>query len=213
MPPLLLLLALVASESVVLGPLRNERAISNLGRVTPTIYRSAQPSEEGFRRLAAMGIRTVVNLRETPDDPRLLQSLGLRAVHIPMDARTPPDETQARIFFDAIDDRRNLPVLVHCRFGKDRTGVMIGRYRMDREGWSSDSAIAEMRAYGHESLFLPRLTQHLRERGARPPVESSRPTPASGTPVGSRRRRSGRGPARRTPPPRRRGESPASIPA
>ena len=37
--------------------------VPNLHKVTDRLYRSAQPTAAGMRRLEAMGIRTVINLR------------------------------------------------------------------------------------------------------------------------------------------------------
>ena len=41
------------------------------------------------------------------------------------------------------------PVFVHCLHGEDRTGLVIGAYRMLVERWSFDRAYAEMIAHGH----------------------------------------------------------------
>ena len=46
--------------------------VPNLHRVTPLVYRSAQPSSEGFQNLANIGVKTVINLRRSVDDsPRV----------------------------------------------------------------------------------------------------------------------------------------------
>ena len=37
--------------------------VPNLHRITPTLYRSEQPTALGFRNLEKLGIRTVINLR------------------------------------------------------------------------------------------------------------------------------------------------------
>jgi hypothetical protein len=39
----------------------------NLHRLSDQVYRSEQPTAEGFRNLAALGIRTVINLRYFSD--------------------------------------------------------------------------------------------------------------------------------------------------
>lgn len=44
---------------------------------------------------------------------------------------------------------------VHCRRGKDRTGVVIGDYRIIRDRWSPSAAYDEMKAYGHAWWFYP----------------------------------------------------------
>jgi hypothetical protein len=48
-----------------------------------------------------------------------------------------------------------LPTYIHCRRGKDRTGIVVGDYRIIKDGWSATQAYEEMKAYGHASWFYP----------------------------------------------------------
>ena len=48
-----------------------------------------------------------------------------------------------------MDDAEAYPVLIHCRAGLHRTGVMVGIYRMEYEGWTPREVIAEMKAKGY----------------------------------------------------------------
>jgi protein tyrosine/serine phosphatase len=36
------------------------------------------------------------------------------------------------------------PVLIHCKHGSDRTGLMAAMYRVVVQGWSKDDALSEM---------------------------------------------------------------------
>jgi protein-tyrosine phosphatase len=47
-----------------------------------------------------------------------------------------------------LDDERNYPVLIHCRAGLHRTGVLVAVYRMEYEGWSPAEAFRELKAHG-----------------------------------------------------------------
>jgi hypothetical protein len=51
-------------------------------------------------------------------------------------------------FLALMDDRDNYPVLIHCRAGLHRTGVMTAVYRMEYDGWSPQQAIRELKANG-----------------------------------------------------------------
>jgi tyrosine-protein phosphatase SIW14 len=117
--------------------------VENLHRITPTLYRGAQPTEEGFRNLAAMGIKTVVNLRADHDDADELRDTELVRVDIPTDAwRLRPRDVAA--FLKVVTDPARQPVFFHCRQGADRAGAMAAAYRIVVQGWTPDAAIEEM---------------------------------------------------------------------
>jgi protein-tyrosine phosphatase len=48
------------------------------------------------------------------------------------------------------------PVLVHCKHGSDRTGVVVAAYRIVVQGWSKEDAIRELRdgGYGFHGIFF-----------------------------------------------------------
>ncbi|MHC4789024.1 MAG: protein-tyrosine phosphatase family protein, partial [Planctomycetota bacterium] len=66
-----------------------EPGLPNLHKVSDTLYRGAQPSAEGFRRLHEMGIETVVNLRSFHSDRDEMGHLALGYEHITMKAWHP----------------------------------------------------------------------------------------------------------------------------
>jgi protein tyrosine/serine phosphatase len=47
-----------------------------------------------------------------------------------------------------MDDPTNHPVLIHCRAGLHRTGVLTAVYRMEYEGWSTREAFNELKSNG-----------------------------------------------------------------
>ena len=66
--------------------------------VNDRVYRGGQPTDRGFRELAAAGVKTVVDLREdderSKDEKRLVKALGMRYVNIPMKGMTTPSDKQ-----------------------------------------------------------------------------------------------------------------------
>lgn len=119
----------------------------DLHRVTPLIYRSAQPDAEGFRNLATLGIKTVINLRRTIDDTAMATGTGLRLIHIKIKTRHVTEDHGAKIVLALRAVRQaqaDGPVLVHCTHGADRTGMIIALWRMLYQGWSRDAAITEL---------------------------------------------------------------------
>lgn len=155
------------------GPAPAERTIARklavegvpkLGEVSPTLYRGAQPTRQGFRKLAEMGISIVVDLRERgrKGERQQVTKLGMRFVSIPWNCFHPEDTDIAR-FLKLLRDSRGKKVFVHCQTGDDRTGMMIAAYRMAEEGWTAEEAKKEMEAYGFTSphhLICPGLSAY-----------------------------------------------------
>jgi protein tyrosine/serine phosphatase len=121
-------------------------ALPNLHRVTPAIYRSAQPREGAQDALNELGIRSVISLRWSADKPDLLPDAN--RIHAPIESWD-VDHFEVMRALKALVDPANQPVLLHCRHGADRTGTVIAAYRMVVEGWSADAAIEEMREGGY----------------------------------------------------------------
>lgn len=117
--------------------------MTRVHRVSEGLHRSGQPTAAELRALAHSGLRTVVNLRFWDTDKSKLKGTGLAYVHIPMLAWL-PREKDVKHFLRVVTDRTKLPVLVHCRVGADRTGMMVAAYRVIVQGWTKADAIAEM---------------------------------------------------------------------
>ncbi len=91
--------------------------IPNYHAMSPAVATGGQPTEEGLRRLKALGFRTVVNLRTeaegSKEEGALVKEAGLRYVSVPV---TP--ETFSAADVDAVakvlDDPAAAPVLLHC---------------------------------------------------------------------------------------------------
>jgi protein tyrosine phosphatase (PTP) superfamily phosphohydrolase (DUF442 family) len=128
------------------------RGLENFGRVDEGLFRSGQPTREGFLEARRMGVRTVVNLRSAHSDRRLIEGSGLRYVEIPSSPfDIGPDEV-AR-FLRVATDPSLRPVLVHCAQGQDRTGACVAAYRVVVQGWTRERALHEMVGYGSLALF------------------------------------------------------------
>lgn len=131
---------------------------SNFHEILPgQFYRSAQltPGELN-QRISQYGIRTVVNLRGTQDNPgwydderRVAASRGVELVDFPMSSsqRLSPERALA-----LLELMRNAPkpILVHCLAGADRTGLASVIYLNQVAGMDEETAEWQLTPiYGH----------------------------------------------------------------
>lgn len=121
-------------------------ALPNLHRVSPVIFRSAQPRDGAQVAIDTLGIKSVISLRWSKDDPDLLPAA--KRIHAPIESWD-VDHFEVMRALRALIDPANQPVLLHCRHGADRTGTVIAAYRMLVEDWSAEAAITEMREGGY----------------------------------------------------------------
>jgi protein tyrosine/serine phosphatase len=132
-----------------------ETDVKNFGKVNDHIYRGAQPDGDEYKKLAAIGIKTIIDLRERPekDARRLAEDAGLQYVNIGLNDRRPPTESESNHFLQLVNDENNWPVYVHCAGGRHRTGVLMAIYRMEVDGWDARRAYEEMKEYKFYSRF------------------------------------------------------------
>jgi protein tyrosine phosphatase (PTP) superfamily phosphohydrolase (DUF442 family) len=127
----------------------------NRHRVGDKAWRAAQPGNRHIRSFAAQGIRTVVNLR----GPRVCGSYwleqeacarhGITMVDCQMRSRASPNHEElrrARELFERIE----YPMVMHCKSGADRVGLMSVLYRHSKLGVPIAEAKRELSwRYGH----------------------------------------------------------------
>lgn len=121
--------------------------LPNFHRVSPALYRGAQPTSGGLAELSRFGVKTVVSLRAFHGD-RLPDGVDLEYERISFKSWHPETEDVVR-FLRTVTDPTKQPVFVHCQHGSDRTGMMCAIYRIVVEGWSKADAVQEMTAGGY----------------------------------------------------------------
>ena len=118
----------------------------NLYQITPLLLRSEQLTAEDVPILEAHNVKTVVSLRfftrnqnehELPELKANLINKPLMSWHI-----TPAEI--ADILYTIEQGQKQGAVLVHCYHGSDRTGLIIGMYRMVIQDWPIEHAKSEM---------------------------------------------------------------------
>ncbi len=123
--------------------------IKNFGQMDERFYRGARPKEADYKDLAALGIKTVIDLTEDPKpyERTTVEALGMQYVHIPMIAKKYPTEEATRMFLKVANDRSTGKFYLHCAGGRHRTGAMGAVYRYQFYDWNYDQVYAEMKKF------------------------------------------------------------------
>jgi tyrosine-protein phosphatase SIW14 len=136
------------------------QGIENFYQVDQNVYRGAQPTEDGVSYLAKLGVKTVLDLRETDRrskaEEAMVTAAGMKYVNVPMTGLKPPTEAEISRVLGILEGNSG-SVFVHCKRGADRTGVVIASYRIDQNKWSNKQALDEAKARGMSFLQLPRM--------------------------------------------------------
>ena len=148
------------------------------------VYRSGQLTADGLTEaVQRYQLRTVVNLQDEFPDPDLSQSyfdrstvkeselcqrLGVRYVHLRPDLiprRQVPENRPKAIdeLLLLLDDPANYPVLLHCKAGLHRTGVLVAVYRMEYQGWTPREAIRELKENGFGESTCHSANDYIRQ--------------------------------------------------
>ncbi len=122
----------------------------NLHQMTPTLYRSALPDSDAVPVLEKLKIGTVINFLPESDSA-WLKSADIKQVQI-IYRTNHVDDSDVLAALRAIQEAQaNGSVLMHCKHGSDRTGLMAAMYRVVIQGWSKEDALNEMTLGGYGS--------------------------------------------------------------
>lgn len=128
------------------------KELPNYQKVNANLFRGGQPVEGGLQRLASLGIKTIINLRDDDERARAeeveARAAGLRYFNVPLKGLRTPSDDQVNRVLAIINAPENQPVFLHCRRGSDRTGIIIACYRISHDNWTSEQAKAEAKRYG-----------------------------------------------------------------
>lgn len=148
------LISLVLATSVTAFTQETEKpkpavSIKNFGQMDERFFRGAQPKEKQYRELVALGIKTVIDLREDPKEYEkpAVEALGMRYVNIPMIAKEYPESSDVDAFLKLVNDPDTGKFFVHCAGGRHRTGVLGAVYRFNHYNWNFEQVYTEMKKY------------------------------------------------------------------
>lgn len=143
-------LMLAASVSLAQGPSYSE--LPNFSKVNERLYRGGQPKTGGVKKLAEIGIKTIINLRGTDEQTRAeeeeAKAAGVSYFNIPMPGLSRPTHEQISRVMEIVSSKDSGPVFIHCKRGSDRTGTVVAVYRISQDGWTANRALTEAKRFG-----------------------------------------------------------------
>ncbi|WP_039013393.1 tyrosine-protein phosphatase [Pseudomonas brassicacearum] len=115
----------------------------NLYQMSPTLYRSSLPDGAALPLLTKLRIGTVITFLPE-SDKRWLSTPGIEQVQLPYRTNHVDDSDILRALRAVQAAEAKGPVLMHCKHGSDRTGLVAAMYRVVVQGWSKEDALNEM---------------------------------------------------------------------
>jgi protein tyrosine/serine phosphatase len=145
-----IVIALVASASLAQAP--SHRELPNFYKINERFYRGGQPKAGGVKKLAELGIKTIINLRGadelTQAEEDEAKAAGLSYFNISMPGLSRPTHEQISRVMEIVGAQESGPVFIHCKRGSDRTGTVVAVYRISHDGWTADQALTEAKRFG-----------------------------------------------------------------
>ncbi len=91
-----------------------------------SVYRGAQPTDEGFQSLAKLGVHAVIDLQESGSaraigEEKAVKAAGMQYINVPMEGmQTPSNESVAKVLRSSKVERTALVRALSSRRGSHR---------------------------------------------------------------------------------------------
>ncbi len=110
-------------------------------------------------------IKTILSLEkevfgEVRKEREWAEKLGIVFLNVPLNGVFPPETAQVDRALAVVRNESNWPLYVHCDHGYDRTGFVIGAYRVLVQEWTPERAYEEMKGVGWRRLFYDLFGWH-----------------------------------------------------
>lgn len=138
--------AFAGRNEVALGD-RSYQQVVPLDKSAPKriLFRGDGPDDIDFENLKALGVKNILNLQSTEGSLVPLEGLGFNVMRVPLPPLLMrPDKGAMYEIIEILQDPKSYPLYIHCRHGRDRTGLVVALYRVIVENVDPEVAYAEM---------------------------------------------------------------------
>ena len=152
---------IITFQLSLLGQTRPERwakpvsatHIENFYQIDDEFFRSGNPSGEAFVELESLEIMEVINLQTYHSDDDEAEGSKVTLHRVKMNAHKITEEDVVEVL--RLIKNRKGKILVHCKHGSDRTGLIVAMYRIVFQDWTKEDATDELinGGYGHHRIF------------------------------------------------------------
>ena len=129
----------------------SDKDVPNFAQVNADFYRGGQPTEDGVKELAKMGVKTIIDLRGedklSEKEAVWAKNAGVKFVSVNLSNWFKPKTSDIESVIKQIDVADNQPVFLHCKRGADRTGTVAAIYRISHDNYTAKQATDEAKKY------------------------------------------------------------------
>jgi protein-tyrosine phosphatase len=104
-----------------------------------------------LKYLKSRGVVTVIDLQDDKSAEAryvsMLNKVGIKRLHVPLSWLKVPSQAQ----WTKIEEALNQPVYIHCKWGADRTGLVIAKYLIQNKGYTVKDALDAVSDNGSHS--------------------------------------------------------------
>ncbi len=153
--------------------LTNTAAPHRFSQVVPGLYRGGRLTDISLEKasllMRQLEIKTILSLEneicekltgKVVKEGQWAEKLGIVFRRIPLNKFFPPEAAQVDQALAVVRNQSNWPLYIHCDYGEDRTGFVVGAYRVLVQGWAPEKAYEEMKRFGYSGLLYDMLGWH-----------------------------------------------------
>lgn len=127
-------------------------------KVTEGVYRGPRPMPRDLVELKQIGVKTILNIDSDIESIRwerkIAGEMGFKYISIPLSGFWTPTDRDVNRILNLLADPIQYPIFLHCKYGQDRTGLIVGLFRVFHQDIDAEIAYEEMLEYGFHQVLI-----------------------------------------------------------